>query len=169
MSKYHHIFMNSVVYHFSIGVAVYMTLCILLAMSSAMFDDGIDETVYIEKGAASVILSCGNLPQDAFAIEWFVHKYSVFERIMKFYYKIPNSSPLYSDRYTADKYDIDDSVNTSLVVKNIDLADGGLFQCGTAGGAGDVYSYITKLQVVGKSLLTYYNIVSAWCANSAQF
>ena len=161
--------MNSVVYHFSIGVAVYMTLCILLAMPSAMFDDGIDETVYIEKGAASVILSCGNLPQDAIAIEWLTDKYSGFEKIMKFYYKTPNSVPRYSNHYTADKYDIDESVNTSLVVKNINLSDDGLFQCDTIGGAGDAYSYITKLQVVGKSLLTYYNIVSAWCANSAQF
>ena len=161
--------MNSAVHHFSIGVAVYITLWIFLTMSTVVCDDFIDETVYIENGATSVNLSCGKRPQNATAIEWFVHKYSSFEKIMKFYYKTPNSSPRYSDHYTADKYDIDESVNTSLVVKNIDLADDGLFWCGTAGGSGGVDIYYTKLQVVGKSLLTYYNIFSAWCANSAHF
>ena len=130
-----------------------MTLCLLLAVSAVVPDEEIDETVYIENGAASVTLSCGEVPTNSVAIEWFIKKDYAFEKILKFYYKTPNKSPQHTDSYTSDKYDINESVNTSLVVKNVELSDDGLFQCGTAGEQ-DGYSYMTKLQVVGKSLLT---------------
>ena len=132
-----------------------MTLCVLLTISSVVSDEEIDETVYIENGTASVILSCGEIPQNSVAIEWFINKPSGFEKILKFYYTIRNMVPRYPGPYTKDKYDIDESVNTTLVVKSIELSDDGLFQCGIVGGTGNAYSYTTMLQVVGKSLLTH--------------
>ena len=117
-------------------------------------DEEINKTVYIENGTASVHLSCGKVPQSAITIEWFTDRNNEWNKILKFYHKNPSNSPEYDDFYTKDKYGLE-SLNASLVIKNIEISDDGLYQCGTARGAKEAYKYTTKLQVVGKLLLAY--------------
>ena len=113
----------------------------------------INDVVYTENGTESVQLSCGNVSKNAIAIEWlFLQNSKDFERILKFKHIKPDGYPRHFPGYSRDKYDIGKSVNTDLVVKNIDISDIGLFQCITR-GANVRYSYTTLLKVMGKSLL----------------
>ena len=134
---------------------MYICLCLLLILPPVECDDKfeINETVYIEKGATSVDLSCGQVPQSAVAIEWFSYKSNEWEKLSKFYHTLPGSCPKLND---SAKYDISKSVNTSLVVKNIKLSDSALFKCSSTGNPGnDTSERHILLQVVGKSLLIH--------------
>ena len=131
---------------------MYICLCLLLILPLVECDDKfkLNETVYIEKGATSVDLSCGEVPQSAVAIDWFIYKSNAWEKLSKFYHTKPGSLPKLND---STKYDISKYVNTSLVVKNIKLSDSALFKC-TSTGTSNYGRYIL-LQVVGKSLLIH--------------
>ena len=129
---------------------MYMSLCLLLTLSAVESDDKIkiNETVYIENGAASVDLSCGEVPQSAVAIEWFIKESDGWNTLLRFYH---TNSEISTKFYNYTKYDISESVNTSLLVKNIKLSDSTLFKCGIRGGSKNIYETTTMLQVVGKS------------------
>ena len=109
----------------------------------------INDTVYTKNGTDSVCLPCGEVPQYAHGILWEIDKSNPWKRVLKFFPSIPGRRPKYFYNYTKDKYGIIDSQNTSLVVKNTDTSDTGLFRCSTIGEDED-YGYITLLQVVGK-------------------
>ena len=113
------------------------------------FDADIDATVYIYNETTSVEISCGGIPRIAIAIEWKIKKMDGWKRILKI-----NSSghPKYKEEYSADKYGISESTQTSLVVKNIDYSTfvSQLFRCETLGDSLP-YSYTTLLVVTGKS------------------
>ena len=126
----------------------------LLQKASATESDGINDTVYIENGTESADLQCGEVPSNAIAIEWYLYKTDQLIRILRLNKNTPNRIPEYYNGYTADKYGISESMNTSLVVKNIQLSDTGLFSCGIIGRSW-AYGNYTILQVVGKSLLAY--------------
>ena len=128
-----------------------MSLCLWLTISAVESNQEINDTIYIENGAASVNLSCGDVPQSAVAIDWFVYKSDEWLKLLKFYHTM-SSHHLYS--YNNAKYDIGESVNTSLLIKNIKFSDSFLYKCGSAGGPSE-HSYTTMLHVLGKSLLTY--------------
>ena len=108
----------------------------------------INATVNIENGTKSVDLSCGEIPDNAVAIEWYI-KAGEWKRILKFY---PTELPEYYNNYNEEKYGISESVNTSLIIRNIELSDSGMFICATTGGLLS-YTYTTLLNVVGKKLL----------------
>ena len=110
--------------------------------------------VYTENGTESVYVPCGEA-SDVYGIEWEIKTSSEWTKILKFYPDIPGERPKYFNNYTEDKYAISDSINTSLEVQNIDISDTGLFKCRTIGQGVD-YSYITLLQVVGKSLSVWF-------------
>ena len=130
---------------------MYMSLCLLSTLSAMRPDEKINDTIYIENGATSVNLSCGEVPQSAVAIDWFIYKSGEWVKLLKFYHT-KSMIRHYSSNKT--KYDISESTNTSLVVKNIKLSDSFFFMCGSAGGP-ILYSYMNTLHVVGKSLFTY--------------
>ena len=109
----------------------------------------INDTVYTKNGTDSVCLPCGEVPQCAHGILWEIDKSNPWKRVLNFFPSIPGRPPKYFYNYTKDKYGIIDSKNTSLVVKNTDTSDTGLFRCSTIGEDKD-YDYITLLQVVGK-------------------
>ena len=132
---------------------MYMSLCLLLTLSAVESDDKfkINETIYTENGTASVDLSCGEVPQSALATEWFIKESDGWNKLLKFHH---TNSEISIKFYNYTNYDISESVNTSLVVKNVQLSDSTLFMCGAAGGSNKSYERITMLQVVGKSPLT---------------
>ena len=132
---------------------MYMSLCLLLTLSAVESDDKlkINKTVYIENGAASVDLSCGDVPQSAVAIEWSIEESNGWNKLLKFYH---TNSEISTKLYNYTKYNISESVNTSLAVKNIKLSDSTLFKCGIVGGPNKNHETFTMLQVVGKSPLT---------------
>ena len=117
----------------------------------------INETIYIENGAESVELSCGEVPLSAVEIEWSIRKSKERQRLLKFYHI--NSSNSSNHQYFNDssKYEISKSVNTSLVVKDIKISDNVLFMCLSLGALSN-HSYTTMLKVVGKFLLFVYFI-----------
>ena len=117
-------------------------------------EEDINETLYIEIGAKSVELSCGEVPE-ASAVEWNMNKSNEWKKILKFYHAKAGKEPAYYNNYTQEKYDIGASVNTSLVIKNIQFSDRCLFICETVGGP-VAYSYTIQLEVVGKSLVEAY-------------
>ena len=129
---------------------MYMSLCLLLTLSAVESDDKLkmNKTVYVENGAASVDLSCGEVPQSAVAIEWFIKESAGWNKLLKFYH---TNSEISTKFYNYTNYDISESVNTSLVVKNIQLSDSTLFKCGIIGVPNNISETMTMLQVVGKS------------------
>ena len=139
-----------------LGTALYISLGLLVTLSAVESVEQIkvNKTVYIENGTESVELSCGEVPQSAVAIEWFIRNSNEWRKLLKFYHLNPSDS--INPRYFNDssKYDICKSVNTSLVVKDINLSDTVLFMCGLLGGPFND-NYTTMLQVVGKLLLAY--------------
>ena len=122
-----------------------MCLWLLQTLSAVEIHD----TVYMENGTESVHLPCGEISQYAHGIQWEMNKSNAWKKILKFYPSIPGGLPKYFNYFSKDKYAISDSINTSLVVKNIDISDSGLFRCSIIGEEVD-YGYITLLQVVGK-------------------
>ena len=130
---------------------MYMNLCILLTLPYGESDEKINKTVYIENGSASVDLSCGEVPQSSFAIEWFIYNGTDWLKLLKFYHT--NSGRTNYSSSDSTEYGISESVNTSLVIKSIKLSDSALFKCGAVGGSVG-YSHTTMLQAVGKLLLT---------------
>ena len=130
---------------------MYITMCLLVTLSAmASKEEFIEkpETVYIEDGAASAELSCGEVHQSVLAIEWFIKESDEWRKVLKFYHTTTGSPRYFND---SAKYDISESVNTSLLVKNIKPSDSALFKCGSIGNS--TYERYIKLQVVGKSLL----------------
>ena len=70
-----------------------MSLCLSVTLSAAESKDKLNATVYIENGADFVELSCGNVPQAAVAIEWFIYNNTEWVKLLKFYHnKSVNSS-----------------------------------------------------------------------------
>ena len=124
----------------------------LQTLSAAEVDEGITTTVYTYNGTESINLSCGEVPEQATSIEWYIDKLNEWQRILKFYHNKPDRPPEHYNSYSKDKYDISESVKTSLLVKKIDFTDTGLYKCRTRGGP-LFYSYTTWLKVVGESLL----------------
>ena len=119
----------------------------------------VNNTVDVQNGAKSVALSCGEVPKDAAAIEWYSYKKNEWKNILKFYHNTPDTSPEYYPGYTRDKYDISGSMHTSLLIKHIKMSEFGLFKCSTTGGSMS-YSYTTLLNVWGKSSLgLIFNII----------
>ena len=133
---------------------MYMVLWLLLILPPVESDDQlkINETVYIEKGATLVDLSCGEVPQSALAIEWFIYKNNEWIKLVKFYHTKPGSRQYFND---STKYDNSGFANTSLVVKNIQLTDSAWFKCSFAGTEKATDKRYTFLQVVGKTLIIY--------------
>ena len=111
----------------------------------------VNGTVYIENGTKSVHLPCGDIPENAYGIEWEMYKSQAWKRILKFYLIQHDQDLNHFYNYDTDKYGISDSDNTSLVVNNINISDIGLFRCRTVGEYED-YRFTTFLQVVGKLL-----------------
>ena len=128
-----------------------MGLWMFHTISAVVADDFKNATIYIKNGTGSVDLSCGEVPEKATAIDWFIKKSNTWIRILKFKHMKPNTAPQYYTNNSKDKYDISTSVNTSLVVKNIVPMDIGVYKCSTRGGTQD-YSYITLLKIEGESV-----------------
>ena len=141
--------------YYFVGLTLYMSLCLSVTVSAVESEEEykINETVYIGNGAALAELPCSKVPQAAVGIEWFIYTSTEWKKLLKFYHTNPVNSgnPKYCNDST--KYDISQSVSTSLVVKNIKLSDSGLFMCGFVGGSN--HTYTIMLKVVGKSLLTH--------------
>ena len=127
-----------------------MSLCLSVTLSAIESEKEIAETVYIENGAASVELSCGDVPPSAVAIDWCIYNSNEWIKLLKFYHtqSVNLNNPRYSNDSYYKKYDTSKSVGTSLVVKDIKLSDSALFKCGSAGGSN--HNHMTMLQVVGK-------------------
>ena len=136
--------------HFAV-VATCMSLWILWT-SALKPDKYVSSTVYTKNGKESVDLSCGENLTNVVAIYWSIYKSNDWSDILKMYPHIPTRNITHFENYTADKYGINESVNTSLVVKNIDVSDNAYFKCRSA-GAGQAYSHITMLNVSGKSVV----------------
>ena len=114
-------------------------------------------TVFIENGVESVELPCGEVPKNAVAIQWSTFKSHEWRNILRFYPTTLERPLLYYGGYTADNYGISESVNTSLVLKDIDHSENSLFRCITAGG-GLAYSYTTMIKVVGEFCRSKFNL-----------
>ena len=119
-------------------------LCMLKTISAL-------DTLYTENGIESTYLPCGDVPENVPRIEWEKYESNGWRKILKFNPNTYGQRPWtkYFYNYTKDKFGISDSINTTLVVKHIDISKTGLFRCRTVGGDVD-YSYTTLLQVVGK-------------------
>ena len=141
---------------FSVLVAC-VALWMLNTSSALEHNEYINATICIRNQTESVNLPCGNVPEKATAIEWFAKNLKEWERILKFYINT-NRDIQYYNNYSREKYDISDSVNTSLVVMNIVPSSIGVFKCTASGGIVE-YSYTTLLKIVGKFLLglVFYN------------
>ena len=110
----------------------------------------INDTVLAKNGTKAVNLSCGEVPQNTFAIEWFMYKNNQMKKILKFYMTINGTTSRFYNNYPADKYGISASEKTSLVIKNIELRDIDCYVCVAIWGGG--YVYTTMLEVEGKLL-----------------
>ena len=132
-----------------------MALWVLQTLRALDFDGRINDVVWIQNGTKSVDLSCGELPHNDIAIEWFSYNSTQLKKILKFYYNM-SGSPRFYNNYTEKKYGISESDNTSLVVKNIELSDATNYTCSTIGGEHS-YMHTTMLKVVGKSVLKTFN------------
>ena len=133
-------------------------LCVALWLrqtQSAMdFDKMLSDTVYIKNGTDTVELPC-ELPQVITGIQWILYC-NESKEILKSY-KTTTGKPLkYQNNYSDDKYGINESVYTTLVVKNITPSDTSHYICLYIGG-GSSNNYTTKLQVVGKSLFAIFS------------
>ena len=137
------------------AVALFLGVWLLQITSAIETDNGINDTIYIDNGTESVDLSCGKVPPSATAIEWFLHNSKEWQMILKFEHIKLDTVQQNAANYSRDKYDISESVPTSLVIKNIDLSDIGLFKCVTKGTV-MAYSYTILLKVVGKFNIIYY-------------
>ena len=121
----------------------------MLHTTSVELNKYINATICVKTGRDSLDISCGKVPEEISAIEWFI-KTDERKRILKFY--LNDKLLQYHSNFSRDKYDIRVPANTSLVVKNIVPSDTGVFTCIANGGTMD-YSYTTLLKVMGKSLL----------------
>ena len=132
-----------------------MALWVLETLQAIEFDGKINDVVQIQNGTVSVDLSCGEFPDNSIAIEWFIYSPTQLNKILKIYLNT-SGSPRFYNNYTEKKYDIGDSSNTSLVVKNIELSDATNYTCSAIGGKhGNMHT--TMLKVVGKSVLKIFN------------
>ena len=148
-------------------VVVWMSLCLLQTPSARDFEGEINNIIYIENGTRSVVLPCGEVPWDTAAVEWYVLSYYGWNRILKFYHSSPGSFPRYFYDDTSDKYGLSESVNTSFVVKDVELTDTGFFKCSTTGMM--FHRYVSLLQVVGELLLTCLVLVIIWICFNKMF
>ena len=129
---------------------MYLTLGAMLNLSAAESDEETYETVYTKNGATSVQLPCGEDAHSALGVEWFAKERGKWLQLLRFHLNNPGRSDYFKD---AAKYNVSESVNTSLVVKKLKPSDSLLFRCAFI-GTPTPYRYI-MLQVVGKSLYTY--------------
>ena len=131
---------------------MYMSLCLLVTLSATESAEQfkINKIVYVENGADFVELSCGDVPQAAVGIHWFIYNGTEWVKLLKIYKAQPGRNP---DPNASTKYGVSKSVNTSLVVRNIKLSDSASFKCGSLGNSTQMRCI--RLQVVGKSLVTY--------------
>ena len=126
-----------------------MSLWLFMIPSAMGVNEDINATVYSYNGTESVDLSCGDVPEMITGIVWYIKKLNEWKMILKFYHNKPDKPPEHYNNYSIDKYDMSESMSTSLLVKNIEFSDTGLFKCRTRGGS-LAYSYTTLLNVVGK-------------------
>ena len=129
-----------------------MGLLLLLTASAMEPKDDINNTVCIDNETESVDISCGNVPETATAIEWFIKTSNGWKRIMKVDHTESGEFQKRIIGHNEHKYDISESLNTYLVVRNISLSDNSLFKC-SATGKSHTYTYTTMLKVVGKYYL----------------
>ena len=114
--------------------------------SSVEPDKYINRTIYIDTGTESLELSCGEDLWNAVTVYWSICKSDEWIKILKFYPQTPSVPTYYYEEYTADKYDISESVNTSLVVKNAELLENNLFRCTPFGeGLNSIYTTLLKI------------------------
>ena len=113
-------------------------------------ENDVNEIIYVENGTESVDVPCGKVPEKATAIEWFIKKSNQWSRIMKVYHTESRESQNPYIGHNGDKYEISESLNTYLLVKDINFSDNSLFKCSATGRS--LYSHITLLNVVGKLL-----------------
>ena len=131
-----------------------VVLLLLLATSAVEPEDDINNTVCIDNETESVDISCGNVPETATTIEWFITTSNGWKRIMKVDHTESGEFQRRNIGHNEDKYDISESLNTYLVVRNIRLSDNNLFKC-SATGRSHTYTYTTMLKVVGKYYLVW--------------
>ena len=120
-----------------------MSLCVLVTLSAVESHETIEKnrTVHIKNGTAFTNVTCG-IVQSGVAMEWFIYKDHQWAKMMKCYND--SSKHNYYNNYTNYNYEC---VNTSLVIKNINLSV--LLKCNSVGDS-IIHSYTTLLQVVGK-------------------
>ena len=128
---------------------MHLSLGVVLTLSAVESNKETYGTVYIENGTTSVQLPCGEVPPSALGIKWFAKKHNGWFLLLRFYHNISGRFDYFRN---AAKYDISESVNTSLVVKRMKLSDSILYKCAFLEPP-TPYRY-TMLQVVGKSLQT---------------
>ena len=83
-------------------------------MSSAWSDVQVYDIVNTENGAASVELSCGDVPQDT--IGWYKYSPNGWKMIFYYYPRQLNIPPRYSNGYNANNTDMGKSVNSTNLV-----------------------------------------------------
>ena len=146
---YFHIYSR---YYFTV-VALCMGLWLLQTPSSMEFDGEIIDTVFVKNRTESLDLSCKEF--DTFYTRWLVYNWGRWKTILDVIEYKNGSDLLYWNNYAADKYNMSESVNGSVEVKNIELSDAGYYMC----SYGSLFwGYFTLLRVVGKLLLTYFAI-----------
>ena len=117
------------------------------------FDKMLNDTIYIKNGTDTVELPC-ELPQVAAGIQWMLYC-NESKGILKSY-KNKTKPVRYQNKYSDDKYGINDSVYTTLVVKNITPSDTSHYICLSI-GQNSGKNYTTMLQVVGKLLFAIFS------------
>ena len=135
--------------NYFVVLAISMSLWMLQITSDMVPHQYKNHTVSTEEGAESVELPCGEDTEKEVAIYWYMFKHNQWRNILKLFPTKPRKNITYYTGYTSDKYGVSKSVNTSLVIRNIDCSDTGLFRCESGGGQ-STYSYTTLLKVLGK-------------------
>ena len=132
-----------------------MGLLLLQTTSAVEPKDDKNNTVCIDNETESVSVSCGNVPETATAIKWFIKTFNGWKRIMRASHNETGEfQKSYFKGHNEDKYDISEFQYTHLVVRNINLSDNNYFKCSTTGTS--LYTYTTLLKVVGKYHLVSY-------------
>ena len=126
-----------------------VSLWLQQSKSVVTIDEKSNATVYRKNGIKAVYLSCGEVPAKSVAVEWIRYLSNQSKKILKIYNNKTGELPNYYDNHTSSKYDISESVRTSLLIKNIDFSDAGKYICRTLGGA-STYRHTTTLHVEGE-------------------
>ena len=86
-----------------------MGLLLLLATSAVESEDDINNTVCIDNETESVDVSCGNIPETATALEWFIKTSNGWKRIIRVYHNKSGEFQKSIIGHNEDKYDINQS------------------------------------------------------------